>query len=174
MRGSAWFQVVRTAAPAFSGSVGEGEFTVKEDRQKLAPVMRNIVRNKLLLSLQAGDFPAYRQHLNLQAMHLRGLDAEPVCNVIPGNRAGPREEDDPVTTFMYQNGLLKIRAKDSAGFWPLHYGALSGNVEVAQGLLARRADPNRKTAKPPWMSALDLAIFYRHLWSRQEFFVVFI
>ena len=42
-------------------------------------------------------------------------------------------------------------------------------TQVIQGLLQKRADPNRKTSKdepklgfPPWVSALDLAAFYKH------------
>ena len=166
MRGVASFQVVGTIASFVSGSVGEGEFSLEDDRWKLAPVMKSIVRNKLLLSLQAGDLPAYRRHLNLQTVHLRGLDVEPVDNLIPSD-ASPFDYQDLVTTFMYQNGFTHIHAKDSAGFRPVHYAALSGNWQVVEGLLARHVDPNRRTGKPepglglpPLMSALDLASLY--------------
>ena len=168
MRGSASLQVVGAALSFISGSVGEGQFSIEDDRWKLAPVMKGIVRNKLLQSLQAGDLPAYRRHLNLQTVHLRGLDVEPVDNLIPSD-ASPVEDQDLVTTFMYQNGFTHIHAKDSAGFRPVHYAALSGNRQVVEGLLARHVDPNRRTGKPepglglpPLMSALDLAIFYGH------------
>ena len=168
VRGAASFQVVGTIASFSAGSVGEGEFTNEEDRQKLAPVMQSIVRNKLVLSLRAGDLPAYRRQWNLQVVHLRGLDAETVCN-LPGDEASPSEDSNPVTSFLYQNGLVNVHHRDSAGFRPLHYAALSGNHEVVQGLLARRADPNRWTTKPeptlgfpPWASALGLASYYGH------------
>ena len=161
--------MVGTALSFVSGSVGEGEFTVEEDRQKLAPVMKRIVEKKLLLSLEAGDLPAYRRHLSLQTVHLRGLQIEPVHNLIPDNEAHHSQDNDPVTRFLYQSGLADEKKKDAAGFWPLHYAALLGNRDVVKGLLARHADPNRRTAKaepklgfPPWVSALDLAIFYKH------------
>ena len=166
VRGAASFQLVGTIASFSSGSVGEGEFTIEDDRQKLAPVMESIVRNKLLLSLRAGDLPAYRRQWNLQMVHLRGLDAEPVCNLIPGE-ASSSKDSDSVTTFLYQNGLVNVHDRDSAGFRPLHYAALSGNHEVVEGLLGRRANPNQRTARPepglglpPWVSALDLASLY--------------
>ena len=145
-----------------SGSVGEGEFTVEGDRQKLAPVMRSIVKNKLLLSLQAGELPTYRRHLNLQTVHFRGLEIAPVGSFIHGDEAScvSSEASDPATTFLYQNGLINVRDKDSAGFWPLHYAALSGNWQAVEGLLASRADPNRRTGNS--RSALDLAMFHRH------------
>ena len=175
MRGGASFQVVGTAFSFFSGSVGEGQFSFEEDRQKLAPVMTSIVRKKLLLSLQAGDMPAYRRHLNLQGVYLRGLDAEPVRSLIPGNDANPTENDQPVTTFLSHNGLVKVSSQDSAGFWPLHYAALLGNAQVLDGLLAQRANVNQRTAKPEpklglprWMTPLDLAICFRHNHAAQQ------
>ena len=74
-----------------------------------------------------------------------------------------------MSTFLYRNGLAKANGKDSAGFWPLHYAAMSGNVPVMEGLLAKAADPNCRTRKaepklgfPAQMSALDLALWYKH------------
>ena len=161
-------QVVGTAVSSVCGSVGEGAFTVAGDRQKLAPVMKSILAKKLQLSLKAGDLPAYRRHFCLQTVHMRGLEIEPVPGLIPDNETTP-PEDDPASIFLYQTGLEDVKKKDAAGFWPLHYAALSGNRRVVEGLLAQHADPNRRTAKqepklgfPPWMSVLDLAIFYKH------------
>ena len=167
VQGSASLQVVGTAS--ISGSVGEGEFTRKDDPKKLAPVMRSIVKQKLLLSLKAGDMPSYRRHLNLQSVHLRGLEIEPVCSLLSDHGGSAPQVDDPVKFFLYQNGFSNFRDKDAAGFRPLHYAALSGNLQVVAGLLAQRAQLNQRTSKPepklglpPWMSALDLAIFYKH------------
>ena len=79
------------------------------------------------------------------------------------------EGDDPVNSSLYQNGFIKVRGKDAAGFWPLHYAAMSGNPCVVAGLLALRAHLDQRTTKPepklglpPRMSSLDLAIFYKH------------
>ena len=169
IQGAASAQVVGCALSFVSGSVGEGEFSVEDDRHKLAPVMRSIVKNKLLMCLKAGDFPAYRRHLNLQTVYLRGLEIEPLHHLIPDDGAKHSEDDDPVACFLHENGLAHVCGKDAAGFWPLHYAALSGNCEVVKGLLAQRADSNRRTTKaeqklgfPPWMSALDFAVFYHH------------
>ncbi|CAE7515570.1 Asb3 [Symbiodinium natans] len=171
MQSPSSFEVVGTAVSFVSGSVGEGDFTMEEDRTKLAPVMKDIVRRKLMLSLQAGDFPAYRRHLNLQSVHFRGLVVEPIGDIVPGYEKDP-SDDTPeavVAHFLYQNGLTSISGRDSAGWCPLHYAAMSGNNQVVEGLLLRRANPNRRTSRdvpklgfPPLMSALDLAVFYKH------------
>ncbi|CAE7388613.1 ANKRD44, partial [Symbiodinium sp. KB8] len=148
-----------------SGTVGEGDFGIAEDSQKLASVMRKILMQKLNHCLRVGDLPGFRRHFNLQTVHLRGLEIEPVSGLLPSCESG----DDVVAQFLHQNGLRKVGEADSAGWRPLHYAALAGNVEVLQGLLEKRADLNRRTSKdepmlgfPPWMSALDLAVFYKH------------
>ncbi|CAE7362141.1 ASB3 [Symbiodinium natans] len=168
VRSSSSLAVVGTAFSFVSGSVGEGTFTVPEDCWKLAPVMKAIVRSKLLHCLQTGDLRAYRRHLNLQSVYLRGLQIEPVADLIPDGKA-PAWSRDLVAGFLYQNYFSGVSSTDSAGWRPLHYAALSGNVKVVEGLLQRRADPNRRTWQPepklgfqPWVSALDMAIFYKH------------
>ena len=159
-------QIVGTAISFVSGSVGEGEFAVESDRAKLAQVMQTILKRKLRLSLQAGDLPSYRRHLNLQSVHLRGLDAEPLHGLVPDLEPGT---GDVVAGFLLQNGFMGVGHKDAAGWRPLHYAALSGNVQLIEGLLLQRANPSQRTAKdepelgfPPWVSALDLAVFYKH------------
>lgn len=155
-------EVVGTSFSLVGGSVGEGDFTVVQDREKLAPVMRAVLSKRLMLSLQAGDLPSFRRHLNLQSVHLRGLDVALVSSLVPSG-------GDEVTQFLHQNGLTRVAARDAAGWCPLHYAALCGRRSLIEGLLARRADPNRLTSKdepklgfPFWMSALDLAVFYKH------------
>ncbi|CAE7316189.1 ANKRD17, partial [Symbiodinium natans] len=170
VQGSTSLRMVGTVLSFGSGPVGEGEFTIEDDRLKLAPVMKQIVNMKLAMSLQAGDLPAYRRHLNLQTLYLTGLDTDHVCNVVPSSeKTFAPDCDHPAAAFLYQNGFRSTGEKDSAGFRPLHYAAMSGSPQVVAGLLARRANPNRRTTKaepklgfPPWMSALDMAIFYKH------------
>ena len=169
VQASSSLQVVGTALSFVSGSVGEGEFSVEDDRKKLVPVMKDMVRRQLVLSLQKGDLPCYRRHLNLQMVHWRGLDAEPLQSLLTDDEASSTPDEDPATAFLKQNGLVKVHAKDSSGFWPLHYAALSGHPQALEALLARCADPNRRTTKPDprlgfpfWMSPLDLAVFYGH------------
>ena len=79
------------------------------------------------------------------------------------------KDGDVVAEFLHQNGLRSVGKADSAGWWPLHYAALSGNLEVLRGLLGQRADPNRRTSKdeptlglPPWISAVELAVAFKH------------
>ena len=161
-------QIVSTAYSFLvTGSVGEGDFTVESDRALLAPVMRAIVKRKLMLSLQAGDLPAFRRHLSLQTVHLRGLGLEPISVLPP--RADAVSQDGKVEDFLHQNGLTHVSQRDSAGWWPLHYAAMSGKLTLIEALLQERADPNRRTAKdepklgfPPWVSALDLAVSFKH------------
>ena len=161
-------EVVGTALSFPSGIVGEGDLGNMEDLQKLAPVMRQILVNKLHRCLRMGDLPGFRRHFNLQTVHLRGLEVEPVTGLLPScNEAqGPCEAS---SEFLHQNGFRRVGEADSAGWCPLHYAALSGNAEVLRGLLEKRADVNRRTWKdepslgfPPWVSALDLAVFYKH------------
>jgi len=97
---------------------------------------------------------------------LRGLETQPVEGFLPSCEDHP---GDAVEEFLHQNGLRKIDKADSAGWRPLHYAALAGNVKVLRGLLEKRADVNGRTAKdepqlgfPLWMSALDLVVFFKH------------
>ncbi|CAE7336193.1 ANK2 [Symbiodinium pilosum] len=144
-------EVVGTAISFGSGCVGEGEFTVPEDRQKLAPVMRSIVQQKLRHCLQSGDLPAFRS-----------LEIDPIV-LLPDSRT------DSTTNFLLQNGLKQRSRADRAGWSPVHYAALAGDTEVLRNLLDKKAKVNVRTPKdepalgfPPWMSALDLALFFKH------------
>ena len=169
VQGSTSLKMVGTVLSFGSGPVGEGEFTVADDRLKLAPVVKQIVNRKLVLSLQAGDLAAYRRHLNLQTLYFAGLETEPIYVNPCKNMCAAATRDDPVASFLIQNGFRNIGEKDTAGFRPLHYAAMSGSLQVVAGLLACRADPNRRTTKaepqlgfPAWMSALDMTLFYKH------------
>ena len=35
-----------------------------------------------------------------------------------------------VAEFLHQNGLRRVGEADRAGWWPLHYAALSGDTEA--------------------------------------------
>ena len=164
VQGEASMEVVGTALSFGSGCVGEGEFTVPEDRLKLAPVMRSIVQQKLRHCLEAGDLPAFKRYFNLQGVHLRGLEIEPLGGVLPSV-----SDPDPVSEFLRQNDFSRPSEADRAGWSPLHYAALAGDTTVLRGLLEQRANVNRRTPKdepglgfPFWMSALDFALFFKH------------
>eukprot|EP00439_Symbiodinium_sp_Y106_P063544 s2342_g9.t2 len=156
-------QTVGTALSFPTGPVGEGDFTIEDDRQKVAKVMRKILMQKLNHCLRVGDLPGYRRHFNLQTVHFRGLQIPPFSNCEGDG------DDDVVAEFLHQNGFGNVAEADSAGWRPLHYAALAGNTEVLRGLLEQRADVNWRTSKdepmlgfPIWMSALDLASFFKH------------
>lgn len=145
------------------GSVGEGEFAREEDRQRLVPVMQKTIMQKMMQCLRTEDLPGFRRYLNLQHIHFSGLKIDPISGVLPcsGGHA--------VSEFLHQNGLTRVNKSDAAGWWPLHYAALSGNTEVLKGLLQKRAALNQRTSKgeptlgiPPWNSALDIAVLHRH------------
>ena len=82
IRSDTSMEVVGTVLSFPSGWVGEGDFTFADDRQKLAPVMRQILVQKLSHCLRAGDLPGFRRHFNLQAVHLRNLEVEPVDGLL--------------------------------------------------------------------------------------------
>ena len=48
---------------------------------------------------------------------------------MPGFELAPNREE-VVATFLHQNGFRGVREADSAGWWPLHYAALSGNPKL--------------------------------------------
>ncbi|CAE7665077.1 ANKK1 [Symbiodinium sp. KB8] len=169
VRGGTTMEVAGTSISFVSGSVGEGEFAFSEDRQALAPVMRNIVLQKLKRCLQAGDLPGFRRHFNLQTVHLRGLEVEPVGGFLPRHDADRAPGNSALAEFLHQNGFRRFDEVDSAGWRPLHYAALSGDTELLGALLEEGADVNSRTSKdepslgfPPWMSALDMVVYFKH------------
>ncbi|OLQ14426.1 Ankyrin-2 [Symbiodinium microadriaticum] len=166
IQSDASMEVVGTALSFPRGTVGEGDFGVMEDRQKLAPVMRKILMQKLNHCLRVGDLPGFRRHFNLQTVHLRGLEIEPVVGFLPSCEG---HGGDAVADFLHQNGFRRVGEADRAGWQPLHYAALAGNVEVLRGLLEKLADVNQRTPTDEpvlgfrrWMSAMDLAVFFKH------------
>ena len=166
IQSSTFMEVVGTLNSFPAGMVGEGNFTVQEDKQKLGPVMRQMIVQKLQQSLRSGDIPGFRRYFNLNGVYLRELQVESVGGFLPScdSRAG-----SAVAEFLHQNGFRRIGEVDSAGWRPLHYAALGGNVEVLKGMLEQRANVNWRTSKdvpamgnPPWMSALDIASGAKH------------
>ncbi|CAL1134353.1 unnamed protein product [Cladocopium goreaui] len=133
---------------AGSGPVGEGAFTVPEDRLKLGQVLMKALKRKLLWLLKAQDLPGFRFLLNQQAFVFRGLDCK-LFEPLPGfeNNHVDLDVSPLVAKFFYQNGFRSIWEVDSAGFSPLHYAALNGDPSLVQGLLMLQADPNQGTRK---------------------------
>lgn len=155
-------------------AVGEGDFTVEHDRLLLAPVLMRAIRRKLLNLLRSQDILGYRALLNLQSVHLRGLDVEGFCTPVPGfeTELDLNHLDSSsiqVEHFFYQNGFTSLNDTDSRGWFPIHYAAVGGDLLVINGLLTMRADMNCRTKKdhpalgfPPWISPLSICAFYKH------------
>ncbi|OLP87173.1 Ankyrin repeat domain-containing protein 17 [Symbiodinium microadriaticum] len=164
-------EVVATPVTSYGGSPGEGTFTVAEDRGKLVPVLLQVLRRRLLHDLRAQDLVAYRLLLNLQSIHLRGLPAEPLQDLVPGFEADASR--DPLTLavarFLHQNGFSHVREVDRVGWSPLCYASLNGDPMLVRGLLEQRASPNERTTKeqphsgiPKGVSVLAIAATFRH------------
>ena len=152
-----------------SGPAGEGNFSLAADRQKVAPMLVPVLRRKLLSLLKAEEYVTYRVVLNQQSVNLRGLGVKDFYKPIPA-----LEDDDVVEEFIHQNGFTSIFQRDPAGWLPLHYASLRGSVQVIQGLLAMRANPNQKTTKdqplvglPQFTSALTICVYFRHYEATQ-------
>lgn len=137
---------------AASGPVGEGLFSVEEDRLKLGPVLRIVLKHKLLSLLKSQNWPGYRALLNQQAMMLRGMDCDFFSPEVPeGLGQDGQGQIDPspsrVAGFLHQNGFSRIWESDGGGCLPLHYAALKGDPWLVQDLLALQADPNQGTKR---------------------------
>jgi len=137
------------------GPVGEGVFTVPQDRLKLGPVLVAALKRRMLSLLKAQDLPGYRALLNQQHMLLRGMnrdavepflemDCEDVEDPKPTSSDG---ESSVVRTFFHENGFRSVREIDSGGWSPLHYAALKGDPFLVENLLKIQADPNQGSKK---------------------------
>eukprot|EP00439_Symbiodinium_sp_Y106_P019183 s8152_g2.t1 len=126
------------------GPVGEGVFTVPQDRLKLGPVLVAALKRRMLSLLKAQDLPGYRALLNQQHMLLRGMnrdavepflemDCEDVEDPKPTSSDG---ESSVVRTFFHQNGFRSVREIDSGG-WSI--ACIFKNNEAAKLLLSAKA-----------------------------------
>jgi hypothetical protein len=151
VKGPTDLQIISGIGASFrvgSGPVGEGVFTMPEDRLKLGPVLMKALKRKLLWLLKAEDLPGFRFWLNHQPFLFRGLD----CNLfepVPGSEQNHADLNfSPLLMkFFHQNGFCSICKMDGAGFSPLHYATLNGNPTLVQDLLTLQADPNQVTGK---------------------------
>ena len=158
----------------FSGSSpGEGIFSESEDKAKLAPILQKSLQRKLRLLLEEQDLVGYRALLNLQPVLLRGMMAEPLYSILPASKSDLSSNADPISLevaeFLLQNGFETVLDVDTAGWSPLHYAALRGEVLLIQGLLEQHADPCQvsKRANPSHggmagVGALDLCVRHGH------------
>ena len=106
-------------APVFNWvfqPVGEGEFTLEEDRRQLAPVLQSMVRKKLHFHLVRGNWHDYRLMLNLQRVQYRNLPINPIEDMIPGFES---DLQDPAAfaaaSFLHQNGFRSVDQRSPEG-----------------------------------------------------------
>ena len=163
-------ELIATPAASIGGSPGEGAFTVDTDRLKLAPVVLQALKRKLVFYLRHQDLVGYRILLNLQTVHLRGFHVEPMGDLIPGfDATGLDSVSLPVSSFLFQNGFSAVTDIDGQGWSPLHYAALAGDPELLRSLLSHGAQIDRLTKKaqpqagvPPMTSALSICLMFKH------------
>ncbi|CAE7694981.1 unnamed protein product [Symbiodinium sp. CCMP2592] len=151
--------VVTSFASSCENSPGEGCFTVEADRSRIAPVVKQVLKQKLTQCLQTGDLPSYRVVLNAQAILCRGLPVDPISDIVPGFDSTRHESDDAgsimVAQFLFQNGFSQVSEYDAMGWSPICYAALNGNAALVKALLERRANPNDETKKGQPLLALQ-------------------
>ena len=174
IKSSTELELIASSSMFFIGqSAGEGQFSVPDDREKLAPVLQGALLRKLKFLLKAQDLVGYRVLLNLQTVYLRGFPATAVHDLVPGFELEHCLEKDVASEaaqhFLYQNGFTSLNEIDSGGWAPLHYAALRGDPLIIQGLLQQRADVNRWTRKdqpragmPLGGTAVGICCFFRH------------
>ena len=140
---------VQTRAPSYNWvkhPVGEGYFTVNEDREQIAPMLKDMLRTKMISYLLKGKFHEYRLMLNLQSVHFRNLPLEPINDLIADFSS---DERDPaafmLAQFMHQNGFVSYLDHTEEGWAPICYAALSGPPLLISALLEQKADPNDRT-----------------------------
>jgi len=134
-------------ATAYGGPCGEGELADEEDKEMFAEALTEELHSKLMSCLRAGDVLGYRAWLNFQSVLLRGLEAEPVCDLVPGFESGSEDVPILVQQFFFQNGFTSVTESDEAGWSPLAYACLAGDSMLIQALLEQRADPGVLTRK---------------------------
>ncbi|CAE7250724.1 kidins220b, partial [Symbiodinium sp. CCMP2456] len=157
----------------FLDAPGHGSWSRESDKAAVGSALMQMVWNKLLFFLERRDFHGYRFLLNRQgACIFNGLPVEPVDGLIPGfvTVLDPFEDAAAfaVEWFLHQNGFRTVLERDSAGWTPLCYAAIRGDVALVQGLLQRRADPNDQVTKatgsilPGRVPVLALAAHLHH------------
>jgi len=136
-----------------SDAPGEGEFTLDADRVGIGRMITQMVWSKLLHFLERREFHNYRFLLNSHAArYFRALDVEPIDGLVPGfqTRIDPSVDVKGfmLDRFLHQNGFRNIFERDSEGWPPVCFAAMSNNLVVLQALLERRVDINQSTSKP--------------------------
>ena len=146
------FRVEDTSTPTLCGRTilalhkapGRGMFAYPDDKRWIAPVMVRLVRHKLQYYLHIKDMHRYRFLMSVQHHYLDGLDVQLVENLIPGFRSRIHPQVDPfgfrTAQYLHQMAFYKVTQIDLAGWTPLCYAAVKGDLDVVKSLLYSRAD----------------------------------
>lgn len=151
-------QLVATSFFAsYGSSPGLGDFSIEQDRLKTALVLKQVLLRRMRQSLRKGDFATYRVVLNAQVALFRGLPVEPLRGL--GLDTDGPDESIPrtVAEFLHRNCFRHALEYDSAGWSPLCYACMSGDLPVIRGLLEVSADANDQTRKAQPILALFAA-----------------
>ena len=129
--------------------VAEGRFSVDLDRKRVANIVLQLIRRRLLLLLEQNNLTEYRFLYNQQSLLLKGSGVDCVELGIPGfsPESFPDPEELLMAKFMHQNGFSSLKQRDAAGWSPMCYAAMSGNASLVSALLRRNADANDRIRK---------------------------
>ena len=131
---------------------GKGEFSIEGDKEKVGRVIFKVAWEKLHSLLNSGDLHGYRFLLNLHRVYFDGLqDLHPIQSLVPNFET----EIDPVADadgfimarFLHDNLFKSICDRDAAGWSPLCYAVLTGQVTLVSALLKGKADVNDRITK---------------------------
>ena len=165
-------KLVGTVPLALHKAPGRGDFTIPEDKEWIANVLVRMIQRKLKYFLECKDLHNYRFLLNVQHHYLDGLSLQCIEGLLPAARAQIDPLTDPIgfatAKFLHGNAFTHVSQVDAAGWSPLCYAVVRGDVEVVQALLASRAhcqDVVKKASVDkfiaPKLPVLSLAAAYR-------------
>lgn len=102
---------------------------------------------KLHSLLDSGEAHKYRFLLSLHYYCLRGFAGlQPIESLVPAFETDIDPSHDAngfmVSRFLHDNQLKQVLERDSAGWSPLCYAVLGGNLSLVRALLQRSANPN--------------------------------
>ena len=137
---------------------GTGAFSVEQDKQRILPGFKTLIKNRLLLYAAKGDLINFRLLLNRRKHHLKNLplrendDDSELGVALTDTTQSPESpakmtEGEVVSQFLRENHFKHFEERDSSGWSPMCYAAMRGDVKILKALLAKKGNPNDKTTK---------------------------
>jgi len=109
--------------------VGEGQFSVAADRNRLGEVLKRMLRRKIAGCLVEADFHEYRLQRNFQRVYFRNFPIGPIDDFLPEFVSDTRDPASfMVAAYMYQNGFRSIHERSLEGWTPICFAALDGTA----------------------------------------------